>query len=442
MPGPLTQNNFKNWLRKVGGGVAVKFENNPIRFLQLSEIKFSFLNNEIEISISNENTSKQILLTGQPDLINTELYDLGYLDINGTNGVNIDTEEILYSYLGSLFLKPAASGGGSFSGAIPLTGTESGNPVTGNLEISADIILNGATIHYEPNLSSVYFGGGTPSPNTGTNTNAFGYNAGAANTGRFLNAFGTHAAFRNTGSHVNANGAEAARDNTGNNVNANGSQATTNNTGSDVNASGYNAATSNTGSNVNANGNNAGTNNTGGNVNANGNNAGTNNTFDNVDLSGPVAQADADKQQVFNNGIANTRWDYNLITANRKIIIPDYNQTLGVQPTFTRDLITSPYVITQPGIYEMVTNSGLGIETVDGAPPIDIIFPNPALFNGAEITVVVTGASTAVYSNLNGFAPYKQGQIQTGNIIEPQYTGIVSQAMQTYKSINGKWRGK
>lgn len=198
-----------------------------------------------------------------------------------------------------IYQLPDASGTFALEGNyIPLAGT-AGIPATGDIEINANVILNGAILKYDAALLSYHFG----------------IAAGAGSVGNNLNAFGNAAGYNNAGNNVNANGNAAGSDNVGNNLNA----------------AGYFAGYTNSGSNVNANGYFAGYANTGSNVNANGNGAGVGNTFSNVDLSGINAQADANKQQVFNNGVANTRWDYNLITADILITIPNTGGFMTVQ---------------------------------------------------------------------------------------------------------------
>lgn len=96
-----------------------------------------------------------------------------------------------------------------------------------------------------------------------------------------------------------------------------------------------------------------------------------------------------------------------------------------VQQTYTGiDLSGGDYTILGPGIYE-ITN----------AQTNDLIFPDPASFNGQRIVVINTdGSNAANIDNTNTYAPYT-----TGN--GTQLASIGTEDMYDFISIGSKWRG-
>ena len=185
--------------------------------------------------------------------------------------------------------------------------------------------------------SNNFQGTGAGSGNTGTEVNAFGFDAANTNTANDINAFGYTAAYNNIGFWINAFGNSAASLNTGNQVNAFGYYAGADNTGHDVNFLGNIAGQLNSGYSVNGLGLGAAASNIGNFVNAFGYNSGSGNTFSNVNLFGKDSFATADNQIVFtmNGGIVTTRFQLTS-TADRLINIPDADGTLALSnPTDT-----------------------------------------------------------------------------------------------------------
>lgn len=81
------------------------------------------------------------------------------------------------------------------------------------------------------------------------------------------------------------------------------------------------------------------------------------------------------------------------------------------------------FTIPKPGIYEITT-----------ATANNLIFPDPASYDGQSITVVNVDSNDANIDNTNTFAPYQRGK-------GTQFSTIGIERMYVFKSIGGKWRG-
>ena len=153
------------------------------------------------------------------------------------------------------------------------------NPVIGHSSLQQIIDTNRDLIS-DNNYQGTKADGGT-----GTDVNAFGYQANVNGIGSFINAFGHDAGGDSLGSDVNVFGTSAGQFNSG----------------SDVNALGFRAGQLNSGANVNAFG--AG--------------AGISNIYDNVHLFGPGAQATRARQVVFSDSTNTLILDFKEISGSR-----------------------------------------------------------------------------------------------------------------------------
>lgn len=203
--------------------------------------------------------------------------------------------------------------------------TDEGNTTTN------DIIINGATLKHETANQLYVFGAGNAGVgNTGASVKAIGDGCAENNSGSAVTAIGYEAAVDNTGDHLFAVGNQTGRSNTGDNLNALGNTAGNANTGDYVNGIGKSAAQSNTGNHVNAFGLSTGYTNSGNDCNFFGNEAGVANSFDGVHIFGSHGTADGNNQLVLSTGTNNVRFDFDALTANRKLVIPDASGTLVV----------------------------------------------------------------------------------------------------------------
>ncbi len=92
------------------------------------------------------------------------------------------------------------------------------------------------------------------------------------------------------------------------------------------------------------------------------------------------------------------------------------------EPTFTIDLTTDNYTITQPGIYTIIAGTVLG----------SIIFPDPATMVGQRITIYGDQTLSSTIDNTNTFAPY--------NLIMSQIASISKQSKYVIESTGSVWR--
>jgi hypothetical protein len=98
----------------------------------------------------------------------------------------------------------------------------------------------------------------------------------------------------------------------------------------------------------------------------------------------------------------------------------------GALPTYAAiTLASASYSIAGKGIYQVTTSSGSN----------KIIFPDPILSEGAQITVINSDGTTAIaIDNTNGYAPVNKGASTV-------LTSLAANSYYIFTSINGKWRG-
>jgi len=190
------------------------------------------------------------------------------------------------------------------------------------------MVINGATLFYDPVTQVYQFGNAAASGNTGLLVVAMGENAALGNSGEAVNAIGT-AGLLNAGGWVNAMGWNSTASlNTGDFINAIGIDAAYQNTGDHVNAIGRASANANSGSNVNAFG----------------YDAGASNTHNDVSLFGHGATADSSAQVSFSNGAANLRLDLGAIASNTKLRVRDLDGTIALLSDITGSTSDTIYV--------------------------------------------------------------------------------------------------
>ena len=98
----------------------------------------------------------------------------------------------------------------------------------------------------------------------------------------------------------------------------------------------------------------------------------------------------------------------------------------GALPTYaTITLASANYSIAGKGIYQVTVASATN----------KLIFPNPVLSEGAQITVINSDGATALgIDNTNGYAPVNKGAATV-------LTSLAANSQYIFVSINGKWRG-
>jgi hypothetical protein len=98
----------------------------------------------------------------------------------------------------------------------------------------------------------------------------------------------------------------------------------------------------------------------------------------------------------------------------------------GALPTYAAiTLASASYSIAGKGIYQITVASASN----------KIIFPEPVLSEGAQITVINSDGSVAIaIDNTNGFAPVNRGSTTV-------LASLAANSQYIFVSINGKWRG-